>query len=195
MGAISLQCEVCGSEIIGKPHRVIIEGAKMITCGECAKLGSDYWTPKPETTSTIKLKIPTRRALTSTTKVPILKRRSNVTQADIYENMEIIEGYGFIVKRAREKLGLTPEDLGKKIGEKESVIKKIESEKIVPDMRLVAKLEHALKIKLLTKVSREKKIPIIVKSDSNKVITLGEIVHLKRGKRGNRANESNNSLS
>ncbi len=190
VGAVSLQCEVCGREIIGKPHRVIIEGAKMITCSECAKLGSDYWTPEPRT---LKPKTPTRKVFKSTAKVSSLRRRSSVAPTSIYEGMEVVEGYGLIVKRARESLGLTPEDLGKRIGEKESVIKKIESEKIMPDIRLATKLEHALRIKLLTKVSEaEEKIPITTKP--TRTITLGEIVHLKSGKRRKRENESDNSL-
>ena len=185
-----MQCEVCGREIVGKPHRVIIEGAKMITCSECAKLGSDYWIPEPEI---LKSKIPARKTLKPTTRVTALRRRSNIISMNIDENMEIIEGYGLIVKRARENLGLTPEDLGKKIGEKESVIKKIESEKIVPDIRLVAKLEHALRIKLLTKIPEEKeKIPIA--KEPNRTVTLGEIVHLKGGKRRKRGDEGDNSL-
>jgi len=186
-----LQCEVCGREIIGKPHRVVIEGAKMITCDECAKLGSDYWTPEPKT---LKTRTSVKRTLKSTAKVSPLKGRIKVAPGNLYENMEVIDGYGLIVKQAREKLGLTPEDLGKRIGEKESVIKKIESEKIMPDIRLATKLEHALRIKILTKVSeKEEKIPISAKPD--RAITLGEIVHLKSRKRRKQGNEGNNSIS
>ena len=184
-----MQCEVCGREIVGKPHRVIIEGAKMVTCGECAKLGSGYWTPEPEAP---KLKTPVRRVSGISVGAP-LKRKVNSITTGIHGDIEIVERYGLIVRRAREKLGLTLEDLGKKIKEKESVIKKIEGEKIVPDFRLAAKLEHALKIKLLTKVSEgERNIPTV---KPKRTVTLGEIVHLKNSRGRKRGDESNNSLS
>lgn len=194
LGAINLQCEVCGQEIIGKPHRVIIEGAKMITCNECAKLGSDYWTPEPkrlETNGPSKKKVV--RPLTSNRSIVSGRRAASLTVSS--GDLEVVEGFGLIVRRARERLNLTPEDLGKKIGEKESVIKKIESEKIIPDIKLAMKLEHALKIKILSKPAEPEIVKTTPASKYERGVTLGEIIHVKNVKRRKEEDEGDNCIS
>jgi len=179
-----LQCEICGKEIIGKPRRVIVEGARLTVCSECAKLGSGYWEPetkeiRPAPKSTIKP--PKVRVHTKAMNKP----RGNIRRGLMIpsEHLEIVDGFGRLIKRAREKMGLTPEDLGKMIGEKESVIKKIEGEKMIPDIRLARKLEHALRIKLLTEIESSSK-ETLYQENPRREITLGEIVHLKGVRRG-----------
>ncbi len=61
---------------------------------------------------------------------------------------EIVDNYGDIVRKAREKMGLTREQLAKILKEKESVIARIENYEMVPDDKLAKKLERVLKIKL-----------------------------------------------
>lgn len=169
-----MQCDVCGREIIGKPHRVVIEGANVTTCAECAKLGSGYWVPREEN--------PAKKAvprLSKSTK-SVVSGKYSLARTQLQDDYEIVEGFGSIIKRAREKLGLTPEDLGKIIGEKESVIKKIEGERIVPDIRLATKLERALKIKLLVKqpeTDLNKSTSMTVRG--KREVTFGEVVHIK----------------
>ncbi|MEM1514790.1 MAG: multiprotein bridging factor aMBF1 [Candidatus Bathyarchaeia archaeon] len=174
-----MQCEVCGKRIIGKPYRVVIEGARMIACAECARFGSSYWTTRDETR-------PKKTTLGSLKSVKIAVKNKNFHhQLPSEENIEVIEGFGSIVKSAREKLGLTPEDLGKMIGEKESVIKKIEGEKIIPDTKLAGKLERVLRIKLLIRrsgIDLNGSTGVIVKGKRS--ITLGEIVEIKDRKKG-----------
>ena len=63
--------------------------------------------------------------------------------------MDVDPDYGPIVKRAREKMGLTQEALGRAINEKPSVISHIEAETMKPDMILARKLMHHLKVDLL----------------------------------------------
>ncbi|MBS7639430.1 MAG: multiprotein bridging factor aMBF1 [Candidatus Bathyarchaeia archaeon] len=191
-----MQCDVCGREISGKPHRVIIEGAKMVTCDECSRLGSEYWEPEPKI---IRPKTPSGKvAGTAKPAVRVAQtssaRASRSASIDVSGGMEVVEGFGLIVKRARERMGLTPEELGRRIGEKESVIKKIESEKIIPDIRLASKLEHALKIRILTMPAETaESVGIPSEAKINRAITLGEIVQLRDRRR--RENEGDNSLS
>jgi len=166
-----MRCEVCGREIIGKPHYVIIEGAKLITCGECAKLGSGEWSPKPSVSS-----LDTKMRIS---RIP--KRKATVKNIDIQEDVTVIENFGSLVRNARQKMGLSQEDLGRKIGEKTSVIKKIEVEKIIPHEQLARKLEHALGIKLLVPVV-EPEVPAPL-HPTRREVTLGEIVQLKESKR------------
>ncbi|MEM2917512.1 MAG: multiprotein bridging factor aMBF1 [Candidatus Bathyarchaeia archaeon] len=162
-----MQCEVCGKQIIGKPYKAIIEGAKLTVCNKCAKLGSRSWEEEtqPKGKKTAK-PLPTHRILTK-------KPSVNITEP----TLELIDGFGQIIRQAREKLGLRHEDLGKKINEKVSVLKKIESQKMIPDHALATKLEHALKIKLLVP-SSEPKPPQKVMAPPPKV-TLGDIINLK----------------
>jgi len=141
----------------------------MIVCSECAKLGSGYWEAKPQ-----------RRAKKIAKPQPKLfilrkKQRPMVTEA-----LELAGDFGLRVRQAREGLELSHEDLGKKIGEKVSVLRKIESDKMTPDHMLAEKLEHALKIKLLVSPS-EPKVPSVVLSQPRE-ITLGEVVRLKERK-------------
>jgi len=180
-----LQCEVCGRQIYGKPHRVIIEGAKMTTCAKCAELGSGYWEPELKRQKSL-TRITSGRSFPP--RVSVRKRASSVP-----ENLVVTENFGSIVRKARERLGLSHEDLGRKIKEKVSVIRKIETEKIVPDRRVANKLEHALGIKLLVPLVEPKVPPIF--APATRGVTLGEIVYLKKEKRRHRKNESNNSQS
>jgi putative transcription factor len=167
-----MQCEVCGRQILGEPHRVIIERAKMTTCSSCAKLGSGEWKPEPASRNW------PATGNTSNPKTAFIKKRGTVT---VSEDIVVIEGYGSLIRRTREKMGLSHKDLGRKIAEKISVLKKIENEKIMPDQKVSEKLEHTLGIKLL--------IPLVVPKVSlpsvslNKGVTLGEIVKLKDIKR------------
>ena len=54
-----------------------------------------------------------------------------------------------IIKRARERLGLSQEELGLRINEKPSVIRLLEVGKLKPNDSLARKMENYLKIELL----------------------------------------------
>ncbi len=164
-----MQCEVCGRQILGKPYRAIIEGARMIVCSECAKLGSGYWEAKPQRRA--------KRIAKLQPKLSILRKKQRPT---VTEALELVGDFGLRIRRAREGLELSHKDLGRKIGEKVSVLRKIESDKMTPDLMLAEKLEHALKIKLLAP-PLEPKAPSVALSRPRE-ITLGEVVRLKKRK-------------
>jgi len=178
-----MQCEVCGQPIFGKPHRVIIERAKMVTCSRCAELGSAEWEPEPASRDWS-----AKKGSGAARTTFFIKKRGT---AKVSEDIAVAEGFGSLVRRAREKMGLSHEDLGRKVAEKVSVIKKIESEKMVPDQRVAEKLEHTLGIKLL--------VPLVVpkvsfpSAPTSKTVTLGEIVKLKDAKRRSQKNEGDHS--
>ena len=62
-----------------------------------------------------------------------------------------MEDFNTIVRKARESRGWTREELGAKIYEKVSVINRIESGKMEPDIKLAKKLEKTLNITLIEK--------------------------------------------
>jgi uncharacterized protein (TIGR00270 family) len=61
---------------------------------------------------------------------------------------EIAAGYGATIRAARERKGLTIEELGKMVFEKASFLHRIEAETAKPDRGLAKKLENALGVKI-----------------------------------------------
>ena len=128
-------CEICGREIVGKPARSLVEGARLIVCQQCSSLG----TRLPSFPDR-----PARPVIPPThTHAPIEKLPKAVEESDL------IEDYPTTVKKARAKLGLSQKDLAFKAKEKVTVIQKIEIGKMLPTMRLAKELEHILRIRLL----------------------------------------------
>jgi putative transcription factor len=164
-----LHCEVCGSRIRGTPYRAMIEGAKLTVCGECAKLGSILWEAKSE---------PRLKKIAKRLPQPMLAARKKPVK--LQETLELVEDFSSRVRQAREKLGLSQEDLGRKLNEKVSVLRKVESGKMTPDHRLAEKLERALRIKLLVPFSEPKVSPEILSRPPE--VTLGDLVDVKKGK-------------
>ena len=137
-----MQCEVCGRSILGKPNRMIIEGAKMIVCSSCVKFSSSTWHPEEVNPSFgADQSSPSRKVFSSPRRI-----RAN---SNLDSNLELVDGFPTIVREARERLGLDHDTLGRKIREKVSVIQKVELGKFNPDTALARKLEHELRIKIL----------------------------------------------
>jgi putative transcription factor len=63
--------------------------------------------------------------------------------------LEVDPDYPMLVKQARERLGLTQEQLGRAINVKPSVISHVETGKMKPDLALARSLMHQLRISLL----------------------------------------------
>jgi len=66
---------------------------------------------------------------------------------------EIDPEYYAKIRQAREKLGLSQDQLGMMLNEKPSVIRMVETGKLKPDTILARKLMHHLKINLLISLS------------------------------------------
>ncbi len=90
---------------------------------------------------------PTRRRSAQ----PSPRRRSDI---DAAESLELVEGYGMLIKKARQRRSLSVEDFSKKIREKESVVKKLEKENMNPPMNLVRKIQNALGISILEEAAK-----------------------------------------
>lgn len=118
---------------------VEVEGALLKVCKSCARMGKERKEPSGA------IKTP---ALTPGT----LKKKAS--PPDIFEKMtrEVVEDYPQRIRRAREALGLSQEDLARKINEKKSIIAKLESGHMYPPDKLVKKLEKALGIELMEEV-------------------------------------------
>jgi putative transcription factor len=79
----------------------------------------------------------------------LFRRGPPVRKTSTEPELEVDPDYNSIVKRARERMGLTQEALGRAMNEKPSVISHVESKKLKPDPILARKLMHHLKINLL----------------------------------------------
>jgi putative transcription factor len=164
-----LRCEVCGRKIHEAPIRAIIEGAKLTVCVECAKHGKIIVHEEAD--------IP-KRTLTTNNKpqasISMVQRKPAVAKVQITQ--EVAQDYANQIRTAREKLGLTHEELGKKINEKASLLRNLETGKMSPNNQLATKLEHMLKIKLLVPISEEKETAI--PKAANQEVTLGDLIEL-----------------
>ncbi|HML05105.1 MAG TPA: multiprotein bridging factor aMBF1 [Methanobacterium sp.] len=151
-----MRCEICGKKIVGKPMKTKIESSIMTTCNECAKFGKIQREPaKP------RKRRPVNRA-------PRIREPSE----------EVIENYNKIIRDAREKKGWSREELAEKLYEKASVVNRIESGKMIPDIKLAKKLERTLHIILIEKIEDNRTEDM--SSSSSRGATIGDIARIKR---------------
>ncbi|MGQ9781699.1 MAG: multiprotein bridging factor aMBF1 [Nitrososphaeria archaeon] len=132
-----MNCEICGKRIDGRPRKVMVDGSILEVCTSCVTLGEKEMKEAP------------RKVATSGQRVS-----TDIGKIDLDE-MEIVPDYPSIVKKAREKMGLSQDDLAQKLNEKASVIRLIESGKMKPNIFIGRKLERYLKVNLFTVIEEE----------------------------------------
>ncbi|MEM2999387.1 MAG: multiprotein bridging factor aMBF1 [Candidatus Bathyarchaeia archaeon] len=164
-----MRCEVCGRKIHGAPIHAVIEGAKLMVCVECSKHGKIISEEKAELIQQQPKKL--------SAPAPFPHKKKPV-QVAVEITQEVVDDYHVKIRQAREKLGLTHEELGKRINEKASVLSKIETGKMAPGNVLALKLEHALKIKLLVPV-KDEAAPTMLRLPSRET-TLGDLIELNK---------------
>jgi putative transcription factor len=167
-----MRCEVCGRKIRSLPVRAEIEGAKLTVCPECSKLGTVIY-EDPATAAA------SASAPSSTTKnfvhIPVIVKKPSAPNVQI--SQEIVDDYATVIRCAREKAGLSVEDLGKKVAERASLLKHIENGKVEPNNQLANRLEHVLKIKLMVPISDEK-VQAAPKMPASEGMTLGDLIDM-----------------
>lgn len=141
-------CEMCGNES-PQAKAMMVEGTKLMLCPNCARFGDEY-----------KAAAKTGSGVSAPSKVVIeqrLERREKRMQTrDVYAGsgtVEIVDNYGTLVREARERKGMDLEQFAASIFEKKGILAKVESNDLVPDDKLRAKLEKALNVKLTEIVS------------------------------------------
>jgi len=157
------QCEICGADISGAPQRIVVDRSTMEVCKSCARFGKpeDKWSLVP------KKMVPVERAFTVSRPKP----------RDHFKDLaELVPDFGRKIREAREGMGLSPEELGGKIKEKATLLRKIEREEISPEDGIRKKLEKELKIKLSDEASETR----VKSGSSGRGLTLGDIASIKR---------------
>ncbi|MEM2742607.1 MAG: multiprotein bridging factor aMBF1 [Candidatus Methanomethylicaceae archaeon] len=150
-----MNCEICGRKISTKPIKIEVDRSTLMVCPKCSRFGTIV---KKESMKTIKPK--------------------KLSKTEVhYDEEEIIENYGEVIRKRREELGISREEFAKKLGEKESVIRRIESNEMYPSQDLISKIERLLKISLRVKIEKN-----IESSLPDFKLTLGDVAIVKEGK-------------
>ncbi len=148
-----MNCEVCGVSI-DSPVEADIEGVIMRVCSRCARFGTVKSRRPPEAVHAK----PKRVSAGFKTKVKVL---------------ECVDDYNDRIRTAREKKGMTREDLGGIMNEKASVIGRLESGTMVPDIKLARKIEKALGITILELQEEEN---VSGETSSSGGVTIGDLM-------------------
>ncbi|MBI5001658.1 MAG: TIGR00270 family protein [Euryarchaeota archaeon] len=155
-------CELCGREV-PRTRPVRVEGSVLSVCSNCEKFGEGVArAEKGEAAPTAVVQ-----------RLEMRERRAQ--EKDIYEDegYDLAQDYAEKIRKKREALGLSQEQLGNRLNERKSVIQKVETGALEPDEKLLQKLEKALGTTL-----REKRRPGIVQSKAAKgsALTLGDLI-------------------
>ncbi len=160
-------CELCGKDATFL-RKVTVEGVQLQVCTECAKFGIESKKEEPKEEKGPR---------------PIIARRLEVREKrgkprDVYssgEKEEIVEDFGAVIRKAREKKGLSQKDLAMKINERVTILSKVEAGQMRPDDRFVAKLEKELGIKLQEKVAEV----LAGKESARSSLSLGDYIRMQ----------------
>ncbi len=137
---------MCGKDV-PNTLSMMVEGTKLNLCPSCAKFGDSHGPSNRSDNGAY----PSTGANRAAIEERLEKRERRMQTRDIYAangGTELISDYGAVVRKARQKAGMNEEDFARSINEKKGIILKVESQSLVPDDKLVTKLEKALNIKL-----------------------------------------------
>jgi putative transcription factor len=146
------ECNLCGQDF-RELNKAEVEGTVVDVCNNCLRFGRKI--DVPNQTYKIRKKISFK----------------NLEEEDLL----LVSGYGEKMKKARESLGFTRVQLATKMKEKESVIRRLEEEKMEPDERLLKRIEKLLGIGLTEQYQEMKRTRT---KDKNK-LTVGDIINIK----------------
>jgi len=146
---------------------VSIEGSELNACPDCARFGVEK-SPRPKRTTAEPVHV----------SEALEKREKRAQTFDVFQQAaeELVADFPQRIRKARERLNWTPEDLGKKINEKKSVILKLEAGQMRPDDALARKVERALGIRLKERPTQA----AAPKAAAHRGLTLGDIVKLEK---------------
>lgn len=127
---MELSCDICG----GSPIRaqILLEGAKLLACGRCMRSGKILHMFREDAGEGEPLRPVSRKP-----------------PASAGTDEEIVENWGAIIRKARQKRGLTIDQLASQVMEKANYMHAIESGRIMPTLDTAKKLEKELKITLI----------------------------------------------
>ncbi|MFW9950680.1 MAG: multiprotein bridging factor aMBF1 [Candidatus Thorarchaeota archaeon] len=135
------ECQICGGLIWGKGVHVMLEGAKITVCQSCAQYGIKIQEKKTKLTSNQKIH-----------KESVQKRKQQPDYSKEFDKFEIVADFAKIINNIRNNLGLNQDKFAKKLNEKPSLLKRIESGKVEPTIQLAKKIEKVYGVKLIKEI-------------------------------------------
>ena len=149
-------CEMCGRE--APLRKASIEGAILELCPVCAQHGKAIDTP-------------VQRHQTR----PQPQQRARPQQKP-ETDYSITENYAKIIRDAREKAGLKQEEFAKMLNLKESQVQKMETGNFRPSLRMAAKLQKMLRIKLIEEDTETRQTPLSSAQEKNDGFTIADFI-------------------
>lgn len=134
------ECPICGGIIWGKGKRVLLEGTKITVCQNCAQHGVILHKPLLNRSK----KNPHYSIKTSPSKQKVIKK-------NIIYDLEIVPEFAKKIKNVRNSLGLNQDQFAQKLNEKPSLLRRIETGKVTPTIKLAKKIQEVYNIILLQK--------------------------------------------
>ncbi|MGA7847255.1 MAG: multiprotein-bridging factor 1 family protein [Thermoplasmata archaeon] len=138
-------CEMCGKDV-DSLTAVKVESSVLQLCADCAKFGQAVTPPTLPSP-------PVRGGYSEYTEArgPAAFRPRRTEERDVFSDMpelELSPDWAQRIRHQRERLGWTPEEFGKRLNEKKSLVLKVESGNFRPPDATLRKIEHLLKIRL-----------------------------------------------
>ena len=182
-----MRCEICGKEVAERGTMIEVDGAKLFVCMQCRKFGSGnkQHTEKPKlapspppfihaTRHQISPSQPQGKILRKPPRRFVEPRAERKTiQRPAPQEYELIEDYPQKIKLGREALGLSQSELANRIGERLSIIQKLETGKIRPSDVIIDKLNRTLRIVLRALVEDDSIPRDFKKADTE--VTIGDV--------------------
>ena len=140
-------CELCGISTTTL-KRVLIDESVFSVCFSCSKHGKPYQKDENNRKILNKQKESSKKN-TFTPPVARISQRTTLNRSKnigIFDDRILNDNFGQIIRNARMKKGFTQEQMANRIGEKVSLIKKIESGNLKPDDNVAKKIERSLGI-------------------------------------------------
>jgi len=134
------ECPVCGGIIWGRGQKVLLEGANITVCDNCAQHGKKIY------------KSPSNAKITKSRQIRSQSApRKQISKPRGVEALEIVLDYAKRIRNARNNLKLNQDQFAQKLNEKPSLLKRIEAGKVEPTIKLAKKILKVYKLQLIKK--------------------------------------------
>ena len=162
-------CELCGSDA-PRTKLVMVEGAAVNTCPKCEKFAS---------TGAVKTK--EGKVMLPSVADRLENRERRMRHRDVLTRgeKELVFDYHHRVRKGRQKMSMSQDELAKSLNEKKSIIVKIENGDIRPTDKLIVKLERALDITLKEYLETDEDDGHDTNQQQSKGMTLADFIKTK----------------